>query len=75
MNQVEILKSPVTYHAELIAYDVRKRRAMSLNTEIMGVVHARTMTEALVAAKRFFPGYWFVTPVTQRRAHESEPKH
>ena len=39
-------------------------------TEIIGTVHAVDMKQALTAAKKYHPDYWFVTPKSQRRANE-----
>lgn len=60
---------------DLVAYDVRVRRKKSFSTDIVGVVFALNMSQALCTAKQLYPDYWFLTPTSQRRSYESERKH
>lgn len=66
-GEIVVLKRPVVYHADAKAYDVRRRKGF-LGTEIIGTVHAVDMVQALTAAKKYYPDYWFLTPKSQRRA-------
>lgn len=68
-GEIVVLKHPVVYHADARPYDVRRRKGW-IGTEIIGTVHAVDMTQALTAAKKYYPDYWFLTPRHQRRPHE-----